>query len=226
MSCVAFSKSPRPSGLTFPICKMEKRTPSPRRAGGDANGRTQQVSSSATSRYRCVPTSGHWKTEGQLGNEAGAGVSGRGGRKGQRAWTRRRPARRCARDDGAGRGALGAGPVESLQRADGRLLRAGGLGAGQRPGPWRRVAASGRWERGSAGRRPPSSVPRPSVQCILTSPQGRRSGQFRWRTRIASEIPTVFPHLRHRCVYMTSPQSSLLLKSCKELVHCVTLKGT
>lgn len=160
MSCVASSKSSRPSGLTFPICEMEKRTPGPRRAGGGAKGRTQQVSSSAASAYRCVLTSGHWKPEGRLGNEAGAGVSGRGGRKGQRAWTRRRPARRCARDDGSGRGTLGACPVESLQRADGRLLRAGGLGAGQRPGPWRQVAASMRWGgalQGAGSKLPPEA---------------------------------------------------------------------
>lgn len=229
MSCVVFSKSSRPSGLTFPICEMEKRTPSPRRAGGGANGRIQR------SQVALLPPTGACRLAATGRPRAGWG-------------TRPGRARRDAAEGrGSGRGLAAAPPAaapETMAPAAGRwapaLWRAcNGLMAaffalaalvqvsGPAPGGGWRPASGGRGAPQGAGLQGPSGGPACSVYTDKPAgSQGRRSGQFRWRTRIASEIPTLSPHLRHRCVYMTSPHSSHLLKSCKELVQWVTLKGT
>lgn len=75
----------------------------------------------------------------------------------------RRPAPSSLPDHGAcGRG-LGAGPVARLQLADGRLLRAGSLRAGQRPGP-------------GGGKGAPGPQFRLQVPCGVDQPAGGVAG--------------------------------------------------
>ena len=139
-------KSPSPPGTHFGHLLWGQRHPPPAEFWGGASGETSSGCSQATAPSGARPRAGR-------GRARAGRVSG--GRKGWPGWT---PAASpsARRAYGVRFGPLVVGSMEGVQWADGRLLRAGGCGAGQRPGP-----QGGRWERGPREPQAPGPQLRP-----------------------------------------------------------------
>lgn len=142
-------KSPSPPGTHFGHLLWGQRHPTPAEFWGGARGKTSSGSSRATAPSGARPRAGR-------GRARAGRVSG--GRKGWPGWTPAASPRIC-RAYGVRLGPLVVGSMEGVQWADGRLLRAGGCGAGQGQAP---KAGGGKGARGNHRRPAPSSVPGPA----------------------------------------------------------------
>lgn len=149
-----------------PSWKWGRPRPTPR-LGRSARANTAHSSSRDTS----LPAACQSVATGRLRTGWGMGPAGacRVAAEGRAGLDPPPPRPPLCRAHGAGPGALGAGPVEVLQRDDGCLLCAGGHGAGQRPG--RRAEGEGEGPTGPAGRRASSTSPGPACS-VHSKPAG------------------------------------------------------
>lgn len=144
--------------------------PYPHRIWGGAQGEPSTQLEQCHFPTRCAPTSGHCTTAERLGNEAGRGVSGRGGREGQPC-TRRRPACRSVEPMAPAQGRWAPALWRSCNGLMAAFFALAAVVQVSGPGGGRRVAGEGEGPMGPAGRRASCTSPGPACS-VHNKPAG------------------------------------------------------